>query len=149
MNRRTALTFPARTIVLAALACALLAGCGGAKKDDAKAQAAGGQVLPGTVSDAMIDLDGSQAQAPLVDPGAAAAQAGSSPGLAATSDDSAPDPVIPVAKSRPVVAPTSAPDTSATAAAKAATTSAAKPAPKPSPKAVAKPAAKAAKPDGE
>ncbi|WP_225207121.1 hypothetical protein [Novosphingobium huizhouense] len=53
-----------RLVVLAPLAALALAGCG--KQDaDKGAPAAGGEVLPGTVSDAMIDLDTSTAQPPL------------------------------------------------------------------------------------
>ena len=55
---------PFRLILLAPLAAFALSGCG--QKDDGKtAQAAGGEVLPGTVSDAMIDLDTSTATPPL------------------------------------------------------------------------------------
>lgn len=60
-----------RCLMTALAACVLLTGCG-RKSDDSKAQAAGGEVLPGTVSDAMIDSDRSQAQAPLLAPSPAA-----------------------------------------------------------------------------
>lgn len=49
-------------VVGAALA---LAACNGSNKEDPNAHAAGGEVLPGTISDAMIDLEKSTAQAPL------------------------------------------------------------------------------------
>jgi len=42
-----------------------LAACNQAPKTDPNAKAAGAEVLPGTVSDAMIDLDRSTAQPPL------------------------------------------------------------------------------------
>lgn len=56
---------PARLLFLAPLVFGLaLSGCG--KKDaDKGAKAAGGEVLPGTVSDAMIDLDTSTATPPM------------------------------------------------------------------------------------
>jgi hypothetical protein len=50
-------------LVMTGLALAL-GGCDAAKQADAPGKASG-QVLPGTISDAMIDLDRSQAQAPL------------------------------------------------------------------------------------
>ena len=43
----------------------LLSACG-SEKADPNARAAGGEVLPGTISDAMIDLDRSTATPPLV-----------------------------------------------------------------------------------
>ena len=54
-------------LVTLLLASALVSGCGKEKSAPAAGGegAAGGQVLEGTISDAMIDLDGSQAQAPL------------------------------------------------------------------------------------
>ncbi|WP_338467276.1 hypothetical protein RXV95_01580 [Novosphingobium sp. ZN18A2] len=57
-----------KSALLAALAAsALVSACGKDKSapDAAQSAAAGGEVLPGTVSDAMIDLDGSKSQAPL------------------------------------------------------------------------------------
>lgn len=57
-----------RTIGIGAAGSAillLLSGCG-PEKADPNARAAGGEVLPGTISDAMIDLDHSTATAPLV-----------------------------------------------------------------------------------
>lgn len=52
-----------RALVVFAVALALTA-CG-SEKTDPNAKAAGGEVLPGTISDAMIDLDRSTATAPL------------------------------------------------------------------------------------
>jgi hypothetical protein len=49
-------------VLVSALA---LAACDSGKKEDAGARAAGGEVLQGTISDAMIDLDQSTAEAPL------------------------------------------------------------------------------------
>lgn len=54
-----------RTIALVAFSLAL-GGCE-KKAENPAAGAAGGEVLPGSVSDAMLDTDQSQAQAPLVD----------------------------------------------------------------------------------
>jgi hypothetical protein len=58
---------------LVAGALALLAGCHGQespadKGTDRGAKAAGGEVLPGSVSDAMIDLDGATGTPPLQPP---------------------------------------------------------------------------------
>lgn len=44
--------------------CLLACGCG-KKAEEAASSAAGGEVLPGTISDAMIDLDTSTASPPL------------------------------------------------------------------------------------
>lgn len=49
-------------VLVSALA---LAACNSAKKEDPGARAAGGEVLEGTISDAMLDLDKSTAEAPL------------------------------------------------------------------------------------
>lgn len=54
------------------LACLALAACGGVKKPD-DAGNASGKVLEGSISDAMIDLDQSRAEAPLAGPGAGVA----------------------------------------------------------------------------
>ena len=56
----------ARMVVV--LACLALAACGGVKKTD-DAGNASGRVLAGSISDAMIDLDRSRAEAPLAGPG--------------------------------------------------------------------------------
>lgn len=64
-----------RPALAASMLAVLLASCG-EKPRDTKAQAAGGEVLPGTVSDAMIDLDRSRAEAPLVAPAPAPARGG-------------------------------------------------------------------------
>lgn len=52
-----------RTMFVLGAALAM-AGC--QKQADVKAPAAGGEVLPGSVSDAMLDTDRSQAQAPVL-----------------------------------------------------------------------------------
>lgn len=63
-----------RTLLNLAAATALtLAGC--KEQSEVKAPAASGEVLPGTVSDAMLDTDQSQAQAPVM----AVHQSGSAP----------------------------------------------------------------------
>lgn len=56
----------ARMVVV--LACLALAACSSVKKAEETGKA-GGQVLPGSISDAMIDLDQSRAEAPLAAPG--------------------------------------------------------------------------------
>jgi len=58
------------------LACLAVSACGGAKKPDETA-GGGGKVLAGSISDAMIDLDRSRAEAPLAGPGAGAPAADS------------------------------------------------------------------------
>ncbi|GAO54327.1 hypothetical protein [Novosphingobium sp. MD-1] len=137
MKRRV----PTISVALALVACATLAGCGKkAGNDNGKAQAAGGEVLPGTVSDAMIDLDRSQAEAPLQAPKPGeAAKAGAAAPVAdasAAADQSAPDatPGVP-APAAGAAAPEPKPATSATP--KPAST--AKPAVKPTPKPLPKP----------
>ncbi|MDF8332967.1 hypothetical protein [Novosphingobium cyanobacteriorum] len=52
-------------LLVAAALSATVSGCGG-KGEEKGAKAAGGEVLPGTISDAMIDTSHSQAQAPLM-----------------------------------------------------------------------------------
>jgi len=80
MNRT--LPLPALGLVLSPLL--LLAGCGKPSAPQA-GPTASGEVLPGTVSDAMLDTDRSRAEAPLA-PGAAnaASKAGASAAAAAS-----------------------------------------------------------------
>ncbi|MDE2562966.1 MAG: hypothetical protein KGL48_12040 [Sphingomonadales bacterium] len=55
-----------RVLAVLLVAGALVSGCGKRKSADSASQAAaGGKVLEGTISDAMIDLDSQTAQAPL------------------------------------------------------------------------------------
>lgn len=70
--------------------CIAMAACG-QKADDGKATAAGGEVLPGSISDAMIDLDTSTASPPLA-PVKASAKKASAPEAseAALEGDAAP-----------------------------------------------------------
>ena len=56
-----------RSIVALMLAASLVAGCG-QKSGQGKMAAGGSEVLPGSVSDAMLDLDRSKAEAPLMAP---------------------------------------------------------------------------------
>lgn len=126
MKRRV----PTISVALALVACATLAGCGKKAGDgNGKAQAAGGEVLPGTVSDAMIDLDRSQAEAPLQAPKSGeAAKAGAAAPVteaSAAAEEPAPD-------ATPGV-PTPAAATTASAP-KPAASATPKPTPKPSPK---------------
>lgn len=136
MKRRV----PTISVALALVACATLVGCGKkAGNDNGKAQAAGGEVLPGTVSDAMIDLDRSQAEAPLQAPKPGeAAKAGAAAPVAdasAAADESAPD-AAPGVPTPAAGAAASAPKPAASATPKPASTAkpAVKPTPKPSPK---------------
>ena len=57
--------------IILALACLALSACGGVKKPD-EAGNASGKVLEGSISDSMIDLDQSRAEAPLAGPGSGA-----------------------------------------------------------------------------
>ena len=97
---------PVRLLILAPLALGLaLSGCG--KKDaDKGAKAAGGEVLPGTVSDAMIDLDTSTATPPVM-----AVRAGSAAKAekAPADDASAAAADAPAAEAAPAPAPVPAP----------------------------------------
>ena len=65
-----------RFLVAAVLTLAL---CGCGKKADSGAKAAGGEVLPGTISDAMIDSSTSQAEAPMMPIRVDKAKAGPAP----------------------------------------------------------------------
>lgn len=62
------------TIRSAALAICLLAAACGQKSDDGKAVATTAEVLPGSISDAMIDLDTSTASPPMAPVRAASAK---------------------------------------------------------------------------
>jgi len=62
MRPKSALVAP----ILVSGALLALAACDTGKKPDAAATAAGGDVVEGTISDAMIDLDRSTATAPIV-----------------------------------------------------------------------------------
>lgn len=55
---------PSRPLVFALAAVLLLSGCGKSSAPQASSTASG-EILPGSVSDAMLDTDQSQAQAPL------------------------------------------------------------------------------------
>ena len=85
MNRT--LPLPALGLVLSPLL--LLAGCGKPSAPQA-GPTASGEVLPGTVSDAMLDTDRSLAEAPLA-PVAASASSKAGTGAAATASDPAAD----------------------------------------------------------
>lgn len=54
--------------IVVALTCLALSACGGVKKPD-EAGNASGKVLEGSISDSMIDLDQTRAEAPLAGPG--------------------------------------------------------------------------------
>lgn len=94
------MTLRPRAFHLTVLALVFALGACGSKDDGKAAKAAGGDVLPGTVSDAMIDLDRTQAQAPLqaVQPSAktaakdTAAPAADASGAAADDQSPAPAP---------------------------------------------------------
>ncbi|WP_225010032.1 hypothetical protein [Novosphingobium percolationis] len=96
----------ARLLLLAPLALGLALGGCGRKDADKGAKAAGGEVLPGTVSDAMIDLDTSTATPPMqaARPSSAAkadkapaADASAAADEAAPAADAAPAPAAPPA----------------------------------------------------
>lgn len=98
---------PARLLILAPLALGLaLSACG--KKDAEKgARAAGGEVLPGTVSDAMIDLDTSTATPPMQAVRASsAAKADKAP---ASDASSAAEDAAPAGETAPAPAPVAPP----------------------------------------
>lgn len=130
---------PARILLPALAPALLLAGCGGGNKAADPVADKPQAVLPGSVSDAMIDLDKSQAQAPLGGSGKAApsgAQAAAERALLGTTakdegddGDTAPDKPVAAASAAPAQA---APSPSASMAA---------PRPAPSASPSAKPAA--------
>lgn len=95
------MTLPApRLWFVALLSLALaLAGCGDKAAQQAPGKAAGGEVLPGTISDAMINVDQSRVQAP-VEPSRVTAKTaddfmGAEPSDSAAADDAAPAPAAP------------------------------------------------------
>lgn len=104
-----------RAILALVLALPLaLGGCG--KKDEAPKQAAGGELLPRSVTDEMPPYDTVTSQPPLADPGAgdeqgAARKRGGASGPAA--DDEVDGPVVPAPG--PTPAPTSTPTVRPTA----------------------------------
>jgi len=53
------------SIALSAAALVMLGGCGSEQKKDKTAGTAGGEILPGTASDAMLPLDTVRSQPPL------------------------------------------------------------------------------------
>ena len=83
-----------RSCALALLCAAALGGCGKAPAPPA-GKAAGAQVLPGTISDSMLNLDQSQAQ-PLLQPAPRTRAAGPD-----TASDAADDPAAAPADSPP------------------------------------------------
>lgn len=87
---------PALALLLALGACQK-----GAEPEKGAAKAAGGEVLPGSVSDAMIDLDGATGTPPLQPPPKAKASA-AAPEAAVSEDATAPAADTPAA---PVAAP--------------------------------------------
>ena len=52
-------------LAVSLLSLTLLAGCGGEQKKDKTAGTAGGEILPGSASDAMLPLDTVRSQPPL------------------------------------------------------------------------------------
>ncbi len=80
---------PFRTLVLALAPVLLLGGCGKSSTPQAGSTASG-EILPGSVSDAMLDTDRSQAQAPLA-PAARTAAAKADASTAADASDAASD----------------------------------------------------------
>lgn len=73
--------------------CIATAACG-QKADEGKATAAGGEVLPGSISDDMIDLDASTASPPLA-PVKPAAKKGSAPDASEAAADAEEAPAAP------------------------------------------------------
>lgn len=81
----------------------LLAACGGAKKDEGAGTAAG-EILPGSVSDAMLPLDTVRSQAPLA-PKAESTGSSDQAEASAAASDAAPAAEAPAAET-PAAAPT-------------------------------------------
>jgi len=85
-----------RTVLVLCATCLLLAACSkGAQQPAGKA--AGAQVLPGTVSDAMLNLDQSRAQPLLQPPPRTVATADDSPSDAPSEAPAAAEPAQPAA----------------------------------------------------
>lgn len=80
---------PSRPLVFALASVLLLGGCGTSSAPQASATASG-EILPASVSDAMLETDRSQAKAPLA-PAAHSAAAKAEASTAAESSDSASD----------------------------------------------------------
>ena len=81
----------------------MLAACGGAKKDEGAGTAAG-EILPGSVSDAMLPLDTVRSQAPLA-PKVESTGAADATEASAAASDAAPTAEAPAAEA-PATAPT-------------------------------------------
>lgn len=95
---------PVRSLLLLPLAALALSGCD-KKEEDKNAQAAGGEVLPGTVSDAMIDLDTSTAEPPLQPVQPTGGATGGTKATSAPAADASSTPVVPApAEAAPAVA---------------------------------------------
>lgn len=98
---------PRRPMIAALAPLLLLGGCGKSSAPQASATASG-EILPGSVSDAMLDTDRSQAQAPLapaahsagskVDSGASADASDSAADTATAPDPAPADPTAPAPK---------------------------------------------------
>jgi len=80
---------PSRFLAKALAPMLLLGGCGQSSSPQASSTASG-EILPGSVSDAMLDTDGTQAQAPLA-PAARSAVAKGDASTAAEASDAASD----------------------------------------------------------
>jgi hypothetical protein len=91
-----------RRLLPALIALGLLAGCGGDASSDKRT--ATGEVLEGTISDAMLPLDTVKSQAPLADPGAAK-QAAASAAPPAEGEAAAPESAVPPAQPGPAPKP--------------------------------------------
>jgi hypothetical protein len=96
---RHARSLPVLTLLPLAL---MLAACGGAKKDEGAGTAAG-EILPGSVSDAMLPLDTVRSQAPL------APKVESTGAADATEADAAASDAAPAAEAPAAEAPAAAP----------------------------------------
>ncbi|HUQ14223.1 MAG TPA: hypothetical protein VM055_08115 [Novosphingobium sp.] len=103
-------------IAILALTALALAGCDRASNDER--ERAAGQILPGSASDAMLQTDRLQAEAPLAKPAAkgvagADARPGASPAAAASSAPETPapaaEPAAPTPEATPQATPTATP----------------------------------------
>lgn len=80
-------------LALSASALVMLGGCGTEQKKDKTAGTAGGEILPGSTSDAMLPLDTVRSQPPLAPKAEGSGKAGDKAGDDATepATDAAPD----------------------------------------------------------
>ena len=97
---------PAKTLALILVPVLALTGCGSAEKKDKDQRTAAGEILPGSISDAMLPYDTVRSQPPLAPPEAAK---GGPKGASAAKPDATASDAADAAAEAPA-APAEAPD---------------------------------------